>query len=163
MGQDAVLLFGCFASMVKRNVLLRLRLSQHVCKFFADICLTGVVKTYKLTYEAVEVQHAIFDPKKVENRWCLDAHVLREVIEHFGSNAEQLDIYCKNDRAVFTSFTTKVIDGNGAFSSLQTPYDIPTDEKEMKQRYYANQSIHQSPLTHMTSTIYPSNQTSTQP
>ncbi|KAI5305140.1 hypothetical protein KEM56_005185 [Ascosphaera pollenicola] len=75
-------------------------------------CKHGVVKTYKLTYEAVDVQHAIFDSNKVENRWCIDAHVLREVIEHFGSNAEQLDIYCKNDRAVFTSFTTKVVDGN---------------------------------------------------
>ncbi|KAI5286875.1 hypothetical protein KEM54_006441 [Ascosphaera aggregata] len=76
-------------------------------------CKHEIVRTYKLTYEAVDVQHAIFDSNKVENRWWLDSQVLREIMDHFGTNAEQLDIYCKNELAVFTSFTTKVTDGQG--------------------------------------------------
>ncbi|KAI5300219.1 hypothetical protein KEM55_008767, partial [Ascosphaera atra] len=70
-----------------------------------------VVKTYKLTYEAIDVQHAVFDPRRASNQWWIEAQLLREIIEHFGSSAEQLDIFCTGDRAVFTSFTTKITDG----------------------------------------------------
>ncbi|KAK2784466.1 hypothetical protein FQN53_008455, partial [Emmonsiellopsis sp. PD_33] len=82
------------------------------CRFVVRmICRHGVVKTYKLTYEAVEIQHAIFDKSKTENQWAIDSKFLREIIDHFSPSAEQLDVFSENNRAVFTSFTTKVVDG----------------------------------------------------
>ncbi|KAL2383149.1 hypothetical protein RJZ90_002840 [Blastomyces dermatitidis] len=69
------------------------------------------IKTYKLTYEAAEIQHALFDKSKTENQWGIDSKYLREIIDHFGHTAEQLDISSENNRVVFTSFTTKVADG----------------------------------------------------
>ncbi|ODH51299.1 hypothetical protein GX48_02539 [Paracoccidioides brasiliensis] len=82
------------------------------CRFIIRmICRHGVVKTYKLTYETVEVQHALFDKSKTKNQWAIDSKYLREIIEHFGPSAELLDIFSENNRAVFTSFTTKVADG----------------------------------------------------
>ncbi|OAX78944.1 hypothetical protein ACJ72_06745 [Emergomyces africanus] len=71
----------------------------------------GIIKTYKLTYEAAEIQHALFDKSKTENQWGIDSKYLREIINHFGPTAEQLDIFSENNRVVFTSFTTKVADG----------------------------------------------------
>lgn len=79
--------------------------------------VTGVVKTYRLTYEPVEVQHALFDKSRTQNQWVIDSKFLREIVEYFGPTAEQLDIYTDNGKAVFTSFTTKVTNGKGA----QTP------------------------------------------
>ncbi|KKZ66664.1 hypothetical protein EMCG_00227 [[Emmonsia] crescens] len=82
------------------------------CRFIIRmICRHGVVKTYKLTYEAAEIQHALFDKSKTENQWGIDSKYLREIIDHFGPTAEQLDISSENNRVVFTSFTTKVADG----------------------------------------------------
>ncbi|PGH02227.1 cell cycle checkpoint control protein RAD9A [Blastomyces parvus] len=82
------------------------------CRFIIQmLCRHGVVKTYKLTYEAAEIQHALFDKSKTENQWGIDSKYLREIIDHFGQSAEQLDISSENDRVVFTSFTTKVADG----------------------------------------------------
>ncbi|OJD20211.1 hypothetical protein ACJ73_08455 [Blastomyces percursus] len=82
------------------------------CRFIIQmICRHGVVKTYKLTYEAAEIQHALFDKSKTENQWGIDSKYLREIIDHFGHTAEQLDISSENNRVVFTSFTTKVADG----------------------------------------------------
>lgn len=71
----------------------------------------GVVKTYKLTYEAAEIQHALFDKSKTQNQWSIDSKYLREIIDHFAPTAEQLDIFSENNRVVFTSFTTKLVDG----------------------------------------------------
>ncbi len=73
----------------------------------------GVVKTYKLTYEAVTVQHALFDRAMTQNQWTIDSRFVREIIEHFGPSAEQLDLSSENGRAVFTSFTPKVTNGKG--------------------------------------------------
>ncbi|KAI5294065.1 hypothetical protein KEM52_004760 [Ascosphaera acerosa] len=97
-----------------------------------DSCLAEIVKTYKLTYEAVDVQHAIFDSRRVVNKWRIESQVLREVMDHFGgpsytsgggggggsgggsgpgASEQQLDIYCKDGRAIFTSFAVKISDG----------------------------------------------------
>ena len=38
---------------------------------------------------------------------------MREILEHFGRGAEHLDVYCEDGRAVFTSYTEKVIAGTG--------------------------------------------------
>ncbi|PYI10404.1 DNA repair protein rad9 [Aspergillus sclerotiicarbonarius CBS 121057] len=75
------------------------------------ICGLGVIKLYKLTYEPVHVQHAIFDRSKARNEWSIDPKYLKEITDHFGPSAEQLDIYSEHGKAVFTSFTTKSSDG----------------------------------------------------
>ncbi|KAM5448514.1 putative exodeoxyribonuclease III [Microsporum audouinii] len=75
------------------------------------ICKHGVLKTYKLTYEPADIQHALFDKSGAQNRWVVDSKLLREILEHFGRSAEHLDIYPEDGRAVFTSFTEKVMAG----------------------------------------------------
>ena len=75
--------------------------------------MLGVIKTSKLTYEPVVAQHALFDNTRTRNQWIADSKLLRQMIEHFASAAEQLDISSDNGRAVFTSFTAKVSHGNG--------------------------------------------------
>ncbi|KAL2002660.1 hypothetical protein VTN02DRAFT_6270 [Thermoascus thermophilus] len=85
---------------------------QIECRFIIKmICRHGVVKSYRLTYEPVTVQHAVFDRTKTRNQWAIESKFLREIIEHFSPSAEQLDVYSENGKAVFTSFTTKVTDG----------------------------------------------------
>ncbi|GAT26444.1 DNA repair protein Rad9 [Aspergillus luchuensis] len=73
--------------------------------------LSGVIKLYKLTYEPVHVQHAIFDRSKATNEWSIEPKYLKEITDHFGPSAEHLDIYSEQGKAVFTSFTTKSSDG----------------------------------------------------
>lgn len=75
-----------------------------------------MIKSYKLTYEPVHVQHAIFNRSRTENQWTIEPRFLREVADHFSSSAEQLDIYSEGDKALFTSFTTKIADGKGNVS-----------------------------------------------
>ncbi|RAH40528.1 putative DNA repair protein rad9 [Aspergillus brunneoviolaceus CBS 621.78] len=75
------------------------------------ICGLGVIKLYKLTYEPVYVQHATFDRSRATNEWSIEPKFLKEVTDHFGPSAEQLDIYSEHGKTVFTSFTTKIADG----------------------------------------------------
>ncbi|KAJ6108536.1 Rad9/Ddc1 [Penicillium sp. IBT 18751x] len=75
------------------------------------ICGLGVIKSYKLTYEPASIQHAVFDRSRATNQWTADPRFLKQIIEHFSLSAEQLDIYSDSGKAVFTSFTTKIMDG----------------------------------------------------
>ncbi|XHG02437.1 hypothetical protein AWENTII_005788 [Aspergillus wentii] len=75
------------------------------------ICGLGVIKSYKLTYEAATVQHAIFDRTRTTNQWSIESRFLKEITDHFSASAELLDIYSEGDKAIFTSFTTKITDG----------------------------------------------------
>lgn len=75
--------------------------------------MIGVIKTYKLTYESVEVMHALFDKSRASNCWTIQSRVLREFIEHFGPRTEQLEMHSDNGRATFTSYTEKIMDGKG--------------------------------------------------
>jgi cell cycle checkpoint control protein RAD9A len=70
-----------------------------------------MTKTYRLTYESVEVMHALFDKTSATHGWKIASRVLREYVEYFAPKAEQLDLYADNGKAVFTSFTEKVDDG----------------------------------------------------
>ena len=81
-------------------------------------CLKGVIKTYKLTYESVEVMHALFNKSTAKNTWRIGANTLRSFVEYFGANTEQLDISSENGRATFTSYTEKVMNGRGLDSLL---------------------------------------------
>lgn len=88
-------------------------------KVGSDEHAAGVVKSYKLTYEPVSVQHALFDQSRVQNQWVIQAKILREIIDHFSPTAEQLDIYPDAGKAIFTSFTNKISDGKGIFAPYQ--------------------------------------------
>ena len=80
--------------------------------------ITGIVKTYKLTYESVEIMHALFAKSAAPNGWTLSSRIMREYIEYFGPRTEQLDMLAKDGKAIFTSFTEKIMDGKGKCSSL---------------------------------------------
>lgn len=73
----------------------------------------GVTKTYRLTYEAVEVSHALFDQNNAPYGWSVNSRLMREYIEYFGAKTEQLDLQVRDNKAIFTSFTEKIIDGKG--------------------------------------------------
>ena len=77
--------------------------------------IKGVTKTYKLTYESVEIMRALFDRNTAKNRWIIGAYVLKSYSEYFGVKTEQLDLYHEGGRVTFTSYTEKIMDGNGWF------------------------------------------------
>lgn len=77
-----------------------------------------MIKLYKLTYEPVHVQHAIFDRARTTNQWSIEPKFLREIADHFSPSAEQLDVYSDGEKAIFTSFTTKITEGKGNFFYL---------------------------------------------
>ena len=80
-----------------------------------DLCLlvSGITKTYKLTYEAVEVTRALFSRNAAKNLWKINAVTLKSFTEYFGANIENLNISSEGGRATFTSFTEKVMNGKG--------------------------------------------------
>ncbi|KAI6811627.1 Rad9-domain-containing protein [Hortaea werneckii] len=71
----------------------------------------GMTRTYRLTYESIEVMHALFDRSSATQGWRISSRVLREYIEFFGPKTEQLDLVAENDKAMFTSFTEKTTNG----------------------------------------------------
>lgn len=76
-----------------------------------------MVKTYKLTYEDAEGVYVQFDREEAANHWQIESGMLKEYLEHFGPKADQLDISVEGDRAIFTSFTEKLMDGNGEYNA----------------------------------------------
>lgn len=88
--------------------------SSFLYHFHAQYSMSqGVIKTYKLTYESVEVVHAIFNKDAAKNKWKIGAHVLRSWIEHFGVGTEHLDICSENGRVSFMSYTEKIMNESG--------------------------------------------------
>ena len=89
------------------------RENEAQCRFIVKmVCNQGVIKTYKLTYEAVDVMHALFDRSVARNRWSMHAAAVKEYIEYFGTKTEMLDIFAGDDgRCVFKSFTEKISNG----------------------------------------------------
>lgn len=83
------------------------------CRFIIKmVCNQGVTKTYRLTYEAVDVMHALFDRSVAQNRWSMHSGAIREYVEYFGTKTELLDIFTGEDgRCVFKSYTEKISDG----------------------------------------------------
>lgn len=74
---------------------------------------TGVIKTYRLTFESIAPMHAFFDKAGATNNWSISSRTLREFVEHFGPGTEQLDIYSEDGRVSLTSYTEKIVSGNG--------------------------------------------------
>lgn len=73
----------------------------------------GVTKTHSLTYESVEVMHALFDKNRATNTWKVRSKMLRGIMEYFGAKTEQLDIYAEDGKVTFTSYTDKIMHGKG--------------------------------------------------
>ena len=74
---------------------------------------SGVIKTYRLTYESVEILHALFNKNAAKNTWKMDAGTLKSFVEYFGASTEQLDVSSNNGRTTFMSYTEKVMNGRG--------------------------------------------------
>jgi len=83
------------------------------CRFIVKmVCNQGVIKTYKLTYEAVDVMHALFDRSVARNKWSMNSGAIKEYVEYFGTKTEMLDIFAGEDgRCVFKSYTEKISNG----------------------------------------------------
>ena len=98
------------------------------------------MKTYKLTYESVEVMHALFNKNAAKNTWTIGASTLRSFAEYFGASTEQLDISSEGGRATFMSYTERIMNGRGlhpqVFQSNGTTFRIlaaDTDTDVLKQ------------------------------
>ncbi|RPA75894.1 hypothetical protein BJ508DRAFT_417901 [Ascobolus immersus RN42] len=95
------------------------------------LCKHGVVKTYRLTYEDAERIYVKFDRETAANHWQIESGMLKEYLEHFGPKADQLDISVEGDRAIFTSFTEKLVSGDEILKQpLQTRISLSTAEFE---------------------------------
>ncbi|KAL8631235.1 hypothetical protein Q9189_003080 [Teloschistes chrysophthalmus] len=83
--------------------------------------------TYKLTYESVKVEHALFNHNAANNKWRISANVLRSFLEYFGANTEQLAISAEDGRVAFTSYTEKIMNGKEILKHpLETSIAIDT-------------------------------------
>ncbi|EYE97531.1 putative DNA repair protein rad9 [Aspergillus ruber CBS 135680] len=104
------------------------------------ICGLGVIKSYRLTYEPIHVQHAIFDRSRTANKWTIEPKFLREIADHFSPSAEQLDIHPEGDKAIFTSFTTKIAEGK---EILKQPVhtSVAIDKKDFED-FLVEESLH---------------------
>lgn len=105
MGRDGAI-DRCEVSVQERE-------NETQCRFIVKmVCNQGVIKTYKLTYEAVDVMHALFDRSVAKNRWTMNSGAVKEYIEYFGTKTEMLDIFAGDDgRCVFKSYTEKISNG----------------------------------------------------
>ena len=105
LGRDGAI-DRCVVSVQERE-------NETQCRFIVKmVCNQGVIKTYKLTYEAVDVMHALFDRSVAKNRWSMHSGAVKEYIEYFGTKTEMLDIFAGEDgRCVFKSYTEKISNG----------------------------------------------------
>lgn len=98
---------------------------------FADI--VGVLKTYRLTFESVAPMHALFVKESANNNWSISSRTLKEFAEHFGPGTEQLDIYSEDGRVSFTSYTEKIMSGNGRQTPVERSSHANGDSEILKQ------------------------------
>ncbi|TGO46368.1 hypothetical protein BCON_0329g00070 [Botryotinia convoluta] len=66
------------------------------------LCRHGVLKIYRLNFEAVPPLHALFSSEAANNSWSISSRTLREFAEHFGPGTEQLDIFSVDGRVSLT-------------------------------------------------------------
>ncbi|CCD51228.1 similar to DNA repair protein rad9 [Botrytis cinerea T4] len=71
------------------------------------LCRHGVLKIYRLNFEAVPPLHALFSSEAANNSWSISSKTLREFAEHFGPGTEQLDIFSLDGR--ITDFSVEVL------------------------------------------------------
>ncbi|KAK6606810.1 hypothetical protein ACHAPC_004212 [Botrytis cinerea] len=93
------------------------------------LCRHGVLKIYRLNFEAVPPLHALFSSEAANNSWSISSKTLREFAEHFGPGTEQLDIFSLDGRVSLTSFTEKIMSGNEVLKQpLRTTIAVETLE-----------------------------------
>ncbi|KAL3474876.1 Rad9-domain-containing protein [Aspergillus californicus] len=104
------------------------------------ICGLGVIRNYRLTYEAATIQHAIFDQSKATSEWSVEPRFLKDITDHFSPSAEQLDIYSESTKVILTSFTTKITDGT---EILRQPVhtSVAIDKKDFE-HFLADDGMH---------------------
>lgn len=78
-----------------------------------------MVKSFKLTYEAVEILRANFDARSSPNHWSVQSRTVKDIVEYFGPKTEQLDWYYEQGKVIFTSYTEKVSDGRRKTRNLK--------------------------------------------
>lgn len=64
--------------------------------------VSGIVKTYKLTYEPAEMMHALFDKNSARNRWTMTSGFLKSFIDFFSPRTEKLDMYFDDEDDIMT-------------------------------------------------------------
>lgn len=101
-----------------------------------------MTKTYRLTYEPVEIMHALFDRTTATQGWRISARMLREYIEYFASRTEQLDLLAQEGKAIFTSFTEKIQDGKGTHAGCSSWVGADRCKEVLKQPLETAISIH---------------------
>jgi cell cycle checkpoint control protein RAD9A len=109
------------------------RPDQTQCRFIVKmVCNHGVIKTYRLTYESVDVMHALFDRNMAKNRWSIHSSTIRDYIVYFDPKTELLDIFSGEDgRMVMKSYTEKISAGKEVLKNpLVTAVAIDTSDFE---------------------------------
>ncbi|KAF7957403.1 hypothetical protein EAE96_002988 [Botrytis aclada] len=93
------------------------------------LCRHGVLKIYRMNFEAVPPLHALFSSEAANNSWSISSRTLREFAEHFGPGTEQLEIFSVDGRVSLTSFTEKIMSGNEVLKQpLRTTIAVETLE-----------------------------------
>jgi cell cycle checkpoint control protein RAD9A len=103
------------------------------CRFIVKmVCNQGVIKTYRLTYEAVEVMHALFDRNVAKNRWSMHSSAIKDYIVYFDPKTELLDIFSGDEgRMVLKSYTEKISHRDGGLKNpLVTAVAVNTSDFE---------------------------------
>lgn len=105
--------------------------------------MPGMNKTYRLTYESIEIMHALFDKAAATQGWRISSRVLREYSEYFGPKTDQLDLLAQEGKAIFTSFTEKIQDGKRRSILLSsTDLKLISSAEVLKQPVETAVSIH---------------------
>ncbi|KAI9703998.1 MAG: hypothetical protein M1820_005619 [Bogoriella megaspora] len=111
------------------------------CRLIVTLhCRHGVVKTYKLSYEATEVMQAMFNKNAAHNTFQISAKMLKEYTEFFAPKAEQLDFYAENGRVTLASFTDRIVD-NKEILKHPVHTSVAIDMKDFEQ-YNAEEQVH---------------------
>ncbi|KAM3148648.1 hypothetical protein ABEW05_011120 [Botrytis cinerea] len=74
------------------------------------LCRHGVLKIYRLNFEAVPPLHALFSSEAANNSWSISSKTLREFAEHFGPGTEQLDIFSLDGRPLRTTIAVETLE-----------------------------------------------------
>lgn len=101
------------------------------CRFIVKmVCNQGVIKTYRLTYEAVEVMHALFDKSSARNRWTMHSSAIKDYTVYMDPKTDLLDIFSGDEgRMVLKSYTERYSDkDSGLKNPLVTAVAVNTSD-----------------------------------
>ncbi|KAM3421792.1 DNA repair protein rad9 [Cercospora zeina] len=95
------------------------------CRFVVKMLSKhGMTKTYRLTYESVEVMHALFDKAAATQGFRVSSRILREYSEHFGPKTEQLDMVAQEGRALLQPLETAIAIHTEDFEDFHMQQDL---------------------------------------